>query len=126
MTEHLLEIQQKLDSPNEAIALFGNQDAYLKLMENELNVSIITRGEKVYVSGQEASRDTVSRLITSLLHLIRKGIEISERDVVYAIKMAQKTSSIILKICMKMKLRKMPKASRSESKRSASVNMLRQ
>ncbi|AHL72125.1 PhoH family protein [Bacillus altitudinis MN12] len=90
MTEHLLEIQQKLDSPNEAIALFGNQDAYLKLMENELNVSIITRGEKVYVSGQEASRDTVSRLITSLLHLIRKGIEISERDVVYAIKMAQK------------------------------------
>ncbi|MEN2453228.1 phosphate starvation-inducible protein PhoH, partial [Bacillus sp. JR_15] len=44
MTEHLLEIQQKLDSPNEAIALFGNQDAYLKLMENELNVSIITRG----------------------------------------------------------------------------------
>lgn len=90
MTEHLLEIQQKLDSPNEAIALFGNQDAYLKLMENELNVSIITRGEKVYVSGEEASRDTVSRLITSLLHLIRKGIEISERDVVYAIKMAQK------------------------------------
>lgn len=66
MTEHLLEIQQKLDSPNEAIALFGNQDAYLKLMENELNVSIITRGEKVYVSGEEASRDTVSRLITSL------------------------------------------------------------
>ncbi|BBP90810.1 hypothetical protein BsIDN1_44280 [Bacillus safensis] len=60
-------------------------------MENELNVSIITRGEKkVYVSGEEASRDTVSRLITSLLHLIRKGIEISERDVVYAIKMAQK------------------------------------
>lgn len=92
MTEHLLEIQQKLDSPNEAIALFGNQDAYLKLMENELNVSVITRGEKVYVSGEEASRDTVSRLITSLLHLIRKGIEISERDVVYAIKMAQKTS----------------------------------
>ena len=79
-----------MDSPNEAIALFGNQDAYLKLMENELNVSIITRGEKVYVSGEEASRETVSRLITSLLHLIRKGIEISERDVVYAIKMAQK------------------------------------
>ena len=32
----------------------------------------------------------MSQLITSLLHLIRKGIEISERDVVYAIKMAQK------------------------------------
>ena len=49
MTEHLLEIQQKLDSPNEAIALFGNQDAYLKLMENELNVSIITRGKCMFL-----------------------------------------------------------------------------
>ncbi|MGE6629259.1 PhoH family protein [Bacillus sp. NPDC077027] len=90
MTEHLLEIQQKLDSPNEAISLFGNQDSYLKLMENELHVSIITRGEKVYVSGEKASSETASNLITSLLHLIRKGIEISERDVIYAIKMAQK------------------------------------
>ena len=47
MTEHLLAIHQQLESPNEAQALFGNQDSHLKLMEEELNISIVTRGETV-------------------------------------------------------------------------------
>ncbi|MEC1502942.1 PhoH family protein [Bacillus sonorensis] len=90
MTEHLLAIHQQLESPNEAQALFGNQDSHLKMMEEELNVSIVTRGETVYVAGDEETFQIVDSLLASLLNLIRKGIEISEHDVLYAIKMAKK------------------------------------
>ncbi|MEC1261221.1 PhoH family protein [Bacillus swezeyi] len=90
MTEHLLAINQQLESPNEAQALFGNQDLHLKMMEEELGISIVTRGETVYVTGDEDTFQIVDSLLASLLNLIRKGIEISERDVIYAIKMAKK------------------------------------
>ncbi|MED1739792.1 PhoH family protein [Bacillus swezeyi] len=90
MTEHLLAINQQLESPNEAQALFGNQDLHLKMMEEELDISIVTRGETVYVTGDEDTFQIVDSLLASLLNLIRKGIEISERDVIYAIKMAKK------------------------------------
>ncbi|ALC81666.1 MULTISPECIES: PhoH family protein [Bacillus] len=89
MTEHLLQMNEQLDNTEEAMALFGNQDVYLKLMEEGMGVSIITRGETVYVSGSEKQAVIVDRLLSSLLRLIRKGIDLSERDIVYAMKMAK-------------------------------------
>lgn len=112
MAEHLLAINQKLKSTDEALSLFGNQDAYLKLMEKDLNVNIVTRGETVYVSGDEETFQIADRLLGSLLALIRKGIEISERDVIYAIKMAKKMNLTTLKAFMKKRLRKMQKENR--------------
>ncbi|MFJ9290909.1 PhoH family protein [Bacillus halotolerans] len=90
MTEHLLAMNQRLKSPDEALSLFGNQDSFLTLMEKDLDVNIITRGETIYISGDEESFQIADRLLGSLLALIRKGIEISERDVISAIKMAKK------------------------------------
>jgi phosphate starvation-inducible PhoH-like protein len=89
MPEELVTINQQLENPNEAVALFGNNDAHLKRMEDELNVSIVTRGEAVYVSGDSESVQLVDDVLTSLLVLIRKGISISERDVIYGIEMAK-------------------------------------
>ncbi len=51
MAEQLVEMNQQLENANEAIALFGVNDAHLKVIERELNVSIVTRGETVHVSG---------------------------------------------------------------------------
>ncbi|MGM0921118.1 MAG: PhoH family protein [Bacillota bacterium] len=90
MPEELVTINQQLENPNEAVALFGNNDAHLKRMEDELNVSIVTRGEAVYVSGDPDSVQTVNDVLKSLLVLIRKGITISERDVLYGIEMAKR------------------------------------
>ncbi|WP_191555929.1 PhoH family protein [Metabacillus idriensis] len=90
MPEELVTINQQLENPNEAVALFGNNDAHLKRMEEELNVSIVTRGEAVYVSGDPDSVQTVNDVLKSLLVLIRKGINISERDVLYGIEMAKR------------------------------------
>ena len=90
MSEELVTMNQQLENPNEAIALFGNNDVHLKRIEEELDVSIVTRGEGVFVSGDSMHVNLVDDLLKSLLLIIRKGINISERDVIYAISMAKK------------------------------------
>jgi phosphate starvation-inducible PhoH-like protein len=89
MSEELVMMNQQLNNPNEAIALFGNQDIHLKRIEEELNVSIVTRGETVNISGDVQQVELVDNVLQNLLEVIRKGITISERDVVYAIQLAR-------------------------------------
>src|SRR6185312_8530216 len=61
----------------------------LKVMERELNVSIVTRGETVHVSGADENVTLVEEILQQLLVVIRKGVSISERDVAYAIQLGQ-------------------------------------
>ncbi len=89
MSEELVMMNQQLNNPNEAIALFGNQDVHLKRIEEELNVSIVTRGETVNVSGDAKQVEIVDIVIQQLLLVIRKAVSISERDVIYAIQLAK-------------------------------------
>ncbi|MBO9129597.1 PhoH family protein [Bacillus sp. 165] len=87
MAEQLTEMNQQLENINEAVALFGVNDTNLKLIERELNVSIVTRGEAVRVSGDSEAVALVEQILNSLLAVVRKGITISERDVVYAVQL---------------------------------------
>ncbi|EOQ28028.1 MULTISPECIES: PhoH family protein [Bacillus] len=89
MAEQLVEMNQQLENTNEAIALFGVNDAHLKVIERELNVSIVTRGETVYASGAVETVTLVEKILQQLLVVIRKGVSITERDVAYAIQLAQ-------------------------------------
>ncbi|MED1565999.1 PhoH family protein [Bacillus paramycoides] len=89
MAEQLVEMNQQLENPNEAIALFGVNDAHLKVIERELSVSIVTRGESVRVSGADETVTLVEKILQQLLVVIRKGVSISERDVAYAIQLGQ-------------------------------------
>lgn len=90
MTEQLKTINLQLENPSEAISLFGNADVNLKLIEQELGVSIITRGETVSLSGDEENASLAGQILDRLIFVIKKGINISERDVLYAIQMAKK------------------------------------
>ncbi|KOP83491.1 PhoH family protein [Cytobacillus solani] len=90
MTEELKTINVQLENPNEAISLLGNSDANIIMIEQELNVSIITRGELVYVSGDMEQAETAGKVLAELLMVIRKGININQRDVMYALQMAKK------------------------------------
>ncbi|WP_141431501.1 PhoH family protein [Bacillus sp. 03113] len=90
MTVDLKTMDVQLENPNEAIALIGNSDANLKILEQELDVSIVTRGESVFVSGESEQVILVGNIIEKLLYVIRKGIQINQRDVMYAVQMAKK------------------------------------
>ncbi|WP_085991872.1 PhoH family protein [Oceanobacillus senegalensis] len=89
MSENLTEIDLHVANPNEALALFGTNDKHLKLLEKKLNVSIVSRGELVSVSGEAKAITLVQNILTTLLTVVRKGITISERDIVYAVDLAK-------------------------------------
>ncbi|MGM7635607.1 PhoH family protein [Bacillus sp. Hm123] len=80
----------QLDNPNEAQALLGVSDKNLTILEEEFNVSIITRGETIHIAGMEDATVLVREIIYRLLMVIRKGIQISERDIINAVQMAKR------------------------------------
>ncbi|KEZ51751.1 PhoH family protein [Metabacillus indicus] len=90
MPEELITINLQVENPNEAASLFGNNDVHLKRMEDELSVTIVSRGEAVYVNGEEENANIAGDVLASLQVLLKRGIAISERDVIYGIEMAKK------------------------------------
>ncbi|AMX82855.1 phosphate starvation-inducible protein PhoH [Geobacillus subterraneus] len=90
MSEQFVTISQHVRNQQEAAALFGVHDAHLKRIEEELGVSIVTRGETVNVSGTPQQVQLVDELLRHLLIVIRKGVAISERDIIYAVQLAKK------------------------------------
>ncbi|WP_070120631.1 PhoH family protein [Bacillus marinisedimentorum] len=90
MPENLKTMNIELEHPNEAMALFGANDANLKQIEDKLKVSIVTRGESVRATGEEDKVQLVEKILMALIDIIRRGITIGERDVIYAIQLAEK------------------------------------
>ncbi|MGE7112001.1 PhoH family protein [Lysinibacillus sp. NPDC047702] len=88
MSEQLTVLQ--VDNPNEAVMLLGISDANMKLIEEALQVHIITRGEQIQLAGEEDAKEQATFLLHALLKVIRKGINIDQRDVATAIEMTQK------------------------------------
>jgi len=82
-------IQLHIEDPNEAVMLLGISDQNIKLIEEQLAISIMTRGETISISGDEGDCDSGRALIEQLLKVIRKGININQRDVSTAIEMVK-------------------------------------
>ncbi|WP_227395113.1 PhoH family protein [Jeotgalibacillus aurantiacus] len=88
MIEQRITVDYPLEDPNEAVALFGTSDAHLKTIEEDLDVTIVSRGESLRITGTEEGIERARKVINELLAVIRKGIQISQRDVIYAVQMA--------------------------------------
>ncbi|MGO4887226.1 PhoH family protein [Anaerobacillus sp. MEB173] len=90
MSEHMETIQLQFNHANEVQALFGPGDAHLKRIEEKLDVKIVTRGESLLVTGNQDEIKIVHDVLHVLIGLIRKGISISERDIIYAMQLAER------------------------------------
>ena len=88
MSEKSKLINLQLDSPNEAAELFGVNDSNLKILESELAVKIVSRGETISVSGLQESLEKADEILQALLAIIRKGIKIGPGEVVYSINLS--------------------------------------
>lgn len=88
MSDELKTIDLHLQNPNEAVLLFGPNDSHLKTIESMMEQSIVTRGEGVAVTGNGEQREQIESVLKTLLTLIRQGTKISERDVIYAVKLS--------------------------------------
>src|SRR4051812_6508772 len=82
-------IQLHVEDPNEAVMLLGISDQNMKLIEEKLSVSVLTRGETISINGDEDNRNSAKVLLEQLLKVIRKGININQRDVSTALEMVK-------------------------------------
>ncbi|GEK35219.1 PhoH family protein [Kurthia sibirica] len=82
-------IQLTLRDPNEAVMLLGISDANLKLIEESFDIQIITRGDAIVIVGEESNKEDAAALVEQLLFVIRKSININQRDVLSAIEMSK-------------------------------------
>lgn len=80
----------QLDNPNEAVMLLGISDANMKLIEEKLNVQVVTRGAEIQLIGEERDKINATNLLHALLKVIRKNINIDQRDVSTALEMLNK------------------------------------
>lgn len=78
-----------LKHPDDVLSLFGSNERHLKLLEQELDVTIHARTEVVQVLGDEADVELARLVIEALLVLVGRGMVVSTPDVVTAISMAR-------------------------------------
>ena len=68
--------------------IFGNKDAYIKQIEDDLNVMITDRNGEVRISGERESVEKAAKLIKELVKLSNRGTQIQEQNVSYAIELS--------------------------------------
>lgn len=67
--------------------LYGTHDKHMKLIEDQLEVIIRTRGEMIQIEGEELAVDDANRIIQLLVELIQRGLPVHTPDVVTALNM---------------------------------------
>ncbi|HFH6660623.1 TPA: PhoH family protein [Streptococcus agalactiae] len=91
MQEYSIEIT--LQHPDDMMSLFGSNERHLKLIEENLDVIIHARTERVQVLGDsEETVETARLTIEALLVLVNRGMTVNASDVVTALSMAQNGS----------------------------------
>ncbi|MFW6279155.1 MAG: PhoH family protein, partial [Bacillota bacterium] len=77
--------------------LFGSQDKNLKVIEEELDVKLIARGNSIKIIGSHDRVNMADRIIHELIDITPSDKELNERKVKYATELLKKNSSIDLK-----------------------------
>ena len=70
--------------------IFGQFDAYAKLIERTLGVTLIVRDDKVKILGSEEATEQAGRVLEQLLALSMRGNTITEQNVSYALSLVPK------------------------------------
>lgn len=85
--------EQKIHIPlrdaSEALSLFGPHDLFLKRIEENTNAKIVSRGEEIVLSGSKNDVEECRSLFQVLLSCIRQGVKLTERDIIYAQRLAK-------------------------------------
>lgn len=77
--------------------VFGAQDAYVKKLEEDYQVTIVDRNGSVTVTGEEAQVEKAVSVLELLTTLSERGNEIEEQNVDYAMSCSRKDQESVLK-----------------------------
>ena len=78
-----------LENSSEAQELFGQQDKYLRMIEESFDAKIVARGCNLEVIGDAEESQRIVKLFEELLNILRGGHRISTNDVKYAVRMVR-------------------------------------
>ena len=81
-----------VDRMEEAISLFGSFDENIKLIENEYNISVVSRGSELKLTGEEDNVAKSMRAINGLLLLISRGETLSDLNVRYVLSLVKENN----------------------------------
>ena len=85
MIEQLINV----DRMEHAIALFGNIDGNIKMIEQEYNVTVVCRGTDIKVSGEAENVYSAVKAVEGLLALINRGEALTEQNIRYVISLVR-------------------------------------
>ena len=76
--------------------VFGAFDNYVKIIEKNLGVTVIERGNEVKIIGDESSTNKAKRVINELVSLSKKGSPITEQNVNYCLSLVYEDKEKVL------------------------------
>jgi len=76
---------------NHILNLFGSFDENIRLIQDELNVTVITRGADIKITGNQPDVEKAYECLTSLLRIAENGDDITQQQVRYVLSMAGET-----------------------------------
>ena len=86
--EQVLQIERIED----VLALFGNADQNVKIIEEHFGVNIVCRGTEVKITGEPEAVSKAQRTVDTLLAMIAKDGNLSEQNVRYVITLVEQGS----------------------------------
>ncbi len=96
MTEFMQTVH-KMEMSSEVMQnIFGRQDAYIKKLERDFNVTVVDRNGSVTITGEEDDVIQVEKVIKQLTILSERGNEIEEQNVDYAIEMGKEENEEVI------------------------------
>ena len=91
------EISEKMSIPGEHMQkIFGTQDAYVKKLERDFRVTVVDRNGNVVITGEERNVKKVRSILEQLTEISRRGNEIEEQSVDYAIAMGMEEQEQVI------------------------------
>lgn len=85
MAEKVFQIEDMTKIPE----LFGSFDFNIRLLEHELEVSAVNRGEDIKLIGEEANIAAAHSAISAMMNILKNGEPLTEQGVRYCIMMAK-------------------------------------
>ena len=95
MQRHL-EKSIEFNKQEEALAILGYNDEYLKILSDSFDSKIISRGDKVVVRGNNNEVLSIEKVLMELLNLYRNTGELTSHDVKYCIELIKKGEQELL------------------------------
>jgi phosphate starvation-inducible PhoH-like protein len=71
------------------VALLGQRDAFLKLIESAFSCDVLVRGNEITISGTEPEAERVARIFEELMALLEQGTELTDASVGQAIELVK-------------------------------------